>query len=175
MRALWDEYFRVVKPNGAIALFGNEPFSTLVKSSNLLNYKYDWIWRKSKKGGFANAKVKPLKSYETVMIFSEGTTSPGRLNNMPYYPQDLIPLNKKVKNSGKSRLGMTVRENAVSEYIQEFTNYPSDVLDFDSVHDGFHPTQKPVALFEYLIKTYTNEGELVLDNTAGSGTTAIAA
>lgn len=174
MADLWAHYWRVLKPLGVVCIFGNEPFSTLLKSSSLAHYKYDWVWRKSKKGGFANAKVKPLKEYELVMVFLRGTTAPGRNRNMPYYPQGLMPLNKVVKNSGKSRLGMTVRAGARSEYIQEWTNYPSDILEFESVSKAVHPTQKPVPLLEYLIRTYSREGEVVLDNTMGVGSTGIA-
>lgn len=170
----WRQCWRVVKPKGVIAVCGNEPFSTALKHGQLARFKYDYVWVKSRAGGFANAKVKPLKKYELVSIFSEGTTSPGRQNNMPYFPQGLQPLGKVIKPSGSSRMGITVRENAVKEYVQEFTNYPGDVVDFDS-ETGRHPTQKPVALFEHLIRTYTQEGEAVLDMFAGSGTTAVAA
>lgn len=176
MSSLWPEYWRIVKPNGVVCLFGNEPFATMVRASCIHRYKYDWVWVKSKKGGFVNAKVRPLKGHELIMVFSEGTTSPGRKNNMTYHPQGLIPLNKVVKNSGKSRIGMTVRENAVGSYVQEWTGYPSDLLYFDSVGKTIHPTQKPVNLLEYLILTYTScEGDLVLDNTMGSGSTGVAA
>jgi len=170
---LWPELWRVLKPVCSIAICGNEPFSTLTKASQMERYKYDYVWVKSKSGGFANAKVKPLRKYESVSIFSAGTTSPGRNNNMRYYPQGLEPYGKVVKNSGKSRMGMTVRTNAVKEYTQEFTNYPSDVWDIAG-ESGLHPTQKPIPLLEYLIKTYTNENETVLDNCMGSGTTGLA-
>jgi len=170
---LWPELWRVLKPVCSIAICGNEPFSTLTKASQMERYKYDYVWVKSKSGGFANAKVKPLRKYESVSIFSAGTTSPGRNNNMRYYPQGLEPYGKVVKNSGKSRMGMTVRTNAVKEYTQEFTNYPSDVWDIAG-ESGLHPTQKPVELFERLIRTYTQEGDLVVDLCAGSGTTAVA-
>ena len=170
---MWRQYWRIVKPNCPIVLFGNEPFSTLLKHSQLRRYKYDYVWIKSKAGGFANAKVKPLKQYETISIFSEGTTSPGRENNMPYFAQGLTEVNRIAKNSGKSRIGMTVRSNAKKEYLQQFEGYPNDILIFP-LDKGWHPTQKPVGLFEHLIRTYTSEGGTVLDNCAGSGTTAIA-
>jgi site-specific DNA-methyltransferase (adenine-specific) len=171
---LWENYWRLLKPKGAIALFGNDPFSTLLKMSQLQYFKYDYVWKKSKAGGFANAKVKPLKTYELISIFSQGTTSPGRLNNMPYYPQGLLKIDKKVKPTGKSRLGITVRDNAPSEYVQEFTNYPNDFLEFAS-ESGIHPTQKPVPLLEHLIKTYTLPDMVVMDNCAGSFSTGVAA
>jgi site-specific DNA-methyltransferase (adenine-specific) len=171
---MWSAYWRVLKPKGVIALFGNEPFSTLLKASQLTRYKYDYVWRKSRPGGFANAKVKPLKQYELISIFSEGTTSPGRPNNMPYYPQGLVRCEKKVKNSGNSRIGFTVRNGNPAEYVQEWTNYPGDVLEYAN-ENGFHPTQKPVPLLEHLIRTYSTEGGIVLDNTMGSGSTGVAA
>lgn len=175
MQLLWDHYWRILSSRGVVCLFGNEPFSTLVKYSCLEKYKYDWVWVKTRKGGFANAKVKPLKEYELVMVFSRGTTSPGRKNNMTYNPQGLVRVDKTVRPTGKSRLGITMRPNNTKEYVQEFTNYPSDVLKFDSVSAPIHPTEKPVPLLEYLIRTYTNEGDTVLDNTMGSGSTGEAA
>lgn len=171
---LWGEIWRVLKPKGAVLLFGNEPFSTLLRHSALSYYKYDYIWVKSRAGGFANAKVKPLKQYENISVFSKGTTSPGRNNNMPYFPQGLVRVNKEVKNSGGSRMGIQVRDNAPDTYIQEFTNYPNDILEFSN-ETGLHPTQKPVPLCEHLIRTYSNEGATVLDMCMGSGTTGVAA
>lgn len=141
-------------------------------------FKYEWIWVKNRVTGFANAKKRPLKNYEDILIFSNGTPR--------YHPQGLEKINKIVKN-GKSVGGNTMRPSieldqgkgrlrTVGEsYLQEFTGYPRQVItNVKEGHKKEHPTQKPVALFEYLIKTYTNEGELVLDNCAGSGTTAIA-
>ena len=141
-------------------------------------FKYEWIWVKNRVTGFANAKKRPLKNYEDVLVFSNGTPV--------YYPQDLTRINKTVKN-GRNVGGNTMRLSVeldqgrgrlrtVGEtYVQEYTGYPRQTLtDIPEGHAKQHPTQKPVALFKYLIKTYTNEGELVLDNCAGSGTTAIA-
>lgn len=175
---MWKEYWRLLSSkNSAIALFGNEPFSTILKYSQLSKYKYDYVWIKSISGGFMNAKVKPLKKYELISIFSEGTTSPGRSGNMIYNPQGIIRINKTVKqstNKDDSRIGVTIRDNSKQEYTQEYTNYPCDILQYHN-ETGLHPTQKPVKLFEHLIKTYTTENMVVFDNTAGSGTTAIAA
>lgn len=175
MDSLWEAYWRVLSPSGAILLFGNEPFSTRLKISQLEHYKYDYIWKKTKVGGFVLAKVKPLKVYETISVFSRGTTSPGRKNNMTYNPQGLVRVDKTVKNSGKNRLGFSGVSRTKPEYVQEFTNYPTDFLEFASEKNTFHPTQKPISLCEHLILTHSNEGAMVLDNCAGSGTTAIAA
>ena len=178
---MWPEYWRLVKANAAVVLFGAEPFSSVLRMSALNQFKYDWIWAKSRALGFTNAKNKPMNKHEIVSVFSLGTTANRSERRMPYFPQGLTVSGKTVKGkkgsaadgaSGGHRFG---RPGQKEEYVQEFTNYPTSVIDFANEGGGFHPTQKPVALFEYLIRTYTNPGELVLDNTAGSGTTAIAA
>ena len=174
---LWAHYKRLIKPNGAIVLFGEEPFSSALRMSNLSMFKYDWIWDKKNTSGFVNAKLKPLKSYETISVFSEGMTANGSKNNMPYYPQGLVPYGKTVDTSRPKNLG---RENAPArashsaEHYQEFTGYPKQILEFVKENAKQHPTQKPVPLLEYLTRTYTNEGETVLDNTMGSGSTGVA-
>lgn len=175
---LWAHYKRIIKNNGAIVLTASQPFTSALVMSNIKMFKYEWIWVKNRVTGFANAKKRPLKNYEDILIFSNGTPK--------YYPQGLKKIDKIVKN-GKSVGGNSMRGSIEEDigkgklrtpgqtYIQEFTAYPTQVLlDIREGHKKEHPTQKPVALFEYLIKTYTNEGELVLDNCAGSGTTAIA-
>ena len=173
LTALWEEIKRVTKPCTAVCLFGNEPYSTTQRNSNPTMFKYDIIWVKNKVTGPMNAKVKPLKSYEVISVFSTGKTSPGREGNMKYYPQGLKRIDKEVSNTKSSRSVMSDRPSIKPKYVQEFTNYPKDVVFFDC-ESGLHPTQKPVALMEYLIKTYTNEGETVLDFTMGSGTTGVA-
>lgn len=170
---LWAEYERVIKGDGAIVLFGSEPFSSALRASNLKLYKYDWYWRKAKPNGFPNAKKMPLKDIETISIFYKKLPT--------YNPQGVIKIDKVIKNSkGKSSnekhvSGQNGGAMKSSTYVQEFTNYPRQVLDFTHEHNPIHNTQKPVPLIEYLIKTYTNEGETVLDNCLGSGTTAVAA
>ena len=144
--------------------------------SNIKNYKYDWIWKKNKPQGFLNAKKMPLKDYENISVFAKSTTI--------YNPQGLIKIDKVIKNGGtknptsnKANGDKTSANNAIKNefYKQENTNYPTQVIEFkNSGSKQVHPTQKPVALFEYLIKTYTNEGDLVLDNCMGSGTTGVA-
>ena len=172
---LWLEYDRIAKPNAAIVLTASQPFTSALGASNLAMLKYAWFWRKTRATGHLNAKKMPMKDVEEVLVFYKSLPT--------YNPQGLKPLNKKQRNSA-SDMARGVSSDATSvitggitklEYTQENTSYPRQVLDFASEGSTVHPTQKPVALFEYLIKTYTNENELVLDNTAGSGTTAIAA
>lgn len=159
---LWEQYERIIKDNGAIVLFGSEPFSSLLCCSNIKLFKYDWVWIKENATGHLNAHRMPMKLTENILIFSKGGTI--------YSPQGLVPFNKKVRRgSNGDNYGKSGTEN-----VQDFTNYPLDVLCFSRDKDKLHPTQKPVALLEYLIKTYTNEGDVVLDNTMGSGSTGVA-
>ena len=139
-------------------------------------YKYDYKWIKSKVGNFLNAKNSPMKKYEDVMCFSYGNIANGSKNMMRYYPQGLQVVNKVKNNKGKSRNGTTIEErpSRQGEYVQKYTNYPNNLLQFNSELKTVHPTQKPVNLLEYLIKTYTKEGETVLDNCMGSGSTGVA-
>jgi site-specific DNA-methyltransferase (adenine-specific) len=178
-KPLWEQYERIIKPNGAIVLTAGQPFtSTLVMSKPYL-FKYQWIWVKTRKTGFTNAKNRPLSQHEDVLIFSNGNIANGSNIMMKYNPQNLEILKKERKgNKNKSNgdfNGQKYYRPCQSEnYIQEYTNYPTTVLNIPSESIIIHPTQKPVALFEYLIKTYTNEGETVMDNCMGSGTTGIA-
>jgi len=169
---MWEQLKRIIKPNGAIVLFGGEPFSSLLRISNLDMYKYDWYWDKVSVVGFANAKKMPLYNIENIIVFYE---------NLPTYnAQGLEKIKPKIIKNGKTHKERGARgESAINggrfkdDYIQEFTGYPKQTLRFTR-KKGQHPTQKPVALMEYLIKTYTNEGETVLDFTMGSGTTGVA-
>ena len=177
---LWEQYKRIIKDNRAIVLFGAEPFSSKLRMSNLDWYKYDWIWVKNNAVGFVNAKLKPMNKHEVLSVFSNGKTSNGNKNNMLYNPQGLIPYNKPNKSGNKKGKDNTywrpsLKSSNNEEYIQQWTNYPTTVLFFNKVQKAVHPTQKPVELCEYLIRTYTNEGDLVLDNCMGSGTTGVAA
>ena len=177
---MWEQLKRIINPNGAIVLFGIEPFSSFLRYSNIKMFKYDWIWVKTKKTGFTNAKNRPLSNYEIVSVFSEGTVANCSPKRMPYNPQGLELLNK-VRKGGKNKskgdaIGHSYyRPSQDNNYNQEYTNYPVNVLYFANEGKTVHPTQKPVALMEYLIKTYTNEGETVLDFVMGSGTSGIAA
>lgn len=161
---MWEQLKRVTKKNGAIVLFGCQPFTSALVMSNPKMFKYSWIWIKSNVSGFANAKKRPLKKYEDVLVFSRLTP--------PYHPQGLRRL--AVPRVRKAKVGDTVGGNGFYDgYVQQYTNYPINVLEFASDRK-LHPTQKPVALMEYLIKTYTNEKDTVLDFTMGSGTTGVA-
>ena len=165
---LWNEYKRIIKPNGAIVLTSSQPFTTKLISSNYDMYRYNWVWHKTRPSNFPLAKKQPMKYHEDVCVF--GIKSPN------YYPQMIKSdkIRKKGKNDGYRGFNKGLEK---PEYLdKEYTDfYPSSIQTF-ALHNGglLHPTQKPVELFEYLIKTYTNENDLVLDNTAGSGTTAIA-
>ena len=174
---MWERLDKITKPTAAVVLFGSEPFSTLLRASNIKDYKYDWYWVKNKVTGFVQCKNKPMKNIELISVFSKGTTGHvGKSKNrMTYNPQDLIEVNKTKKN-GKGKFGTIAREwsGMQDTYTQEFTNYPKMVINFKSDTDLVHPTQKPAALLEYLVKTYTNPGETVLDFTDGSRTTGVA-
>ena len=160
-------------------LFGSEPFSTQLKKSNLSDFKYDLYWIKNRSTGFVHAKNKPLKNLELISVFSKGTTvhKNQSKNRMTYNPQGLIEVNKSVK-AGDSKFGTMngKRPSHKSEYVQKYTNYPKMTIEFDAVPTNkmVHPNQKPVELLEYLIKTYSNEGDVVLDFTMGSGSTGVA-
>lgn len=170
---LWEQYKRVVKDNGAIVLFGGQPFTSTMITSNVRMFKYSWVWVKENGTGFINAHHQPLRIFEDICIFSKSDAVPAAINKMAYYPQGLVAYDKITKRGrgGEAYVQKTIK----NENYQKYTNYPTNVLYFSRDSKKIHPTQKPIALLEYLIKTYTNEGELVLDNCIGSGSTAIAA
>lgn len=172
---MWEQLHRVAKKNAAIALFGSEPFSSALRMSNIKNFKYDWIWEKTRTVGFLNAKNAPLKKHEIVSVFSLGTTANCSKNRMKYNPQGLIEINQKRKSVSQScDTVVGNRPSRKKDYIAKYTGYPDTILRFANEAKQEHPTQKPIALLEYLIKTYTNEGETVLDFTMGSGSTGVA-
>lgn len=182
---MWAYLHSVVKPSGAVVLFGNEPYSSRVRLSNESEYRYDMKWVKNRATGFANANYRPMRRYEDIMVFSQANASAGgKANAMQYYPQGLVEVNIE-KTNKKNRKGLIQIGNAnvgednqlagETSYVQRFTNYPDNVLFFDCEKRYLHPTQKPLDLMEYLIKTFTKEGECVLDFTMGSGSTCIAA
>ena len=170
---IWKHYERVIKLNGAIVLTASQPFTSALVMSNPKMFKYEWIWEKSKASNFLLAKKQPLKAHENVLVFANGTPNyyPQKTQGKPYYRGGVKEKhdNPEVSNNipnyhshiRKSEDGMRLPRS-----VQYFTT-----AEFDG---KFHPTQKPIALFEYLVNTYTNEGETVLDNCSGSGTTAIA-
>ena len=169
---LLEQYERIIKDNGAIVLTASQPFTSILIMSNLNLFKYEWVWNKSRPTDFPNANNKPMKKHENVLVFSKGTTANGSNGKMKYFPQGLINKERKIRRTSRGFQGE--RHNQKNEYISKFTNYPNSQLNFPSEGKTIHPTQKPVALFEYLIKTYTNEGETVVDNCMGSGTTGVA-
>lgn len=173
---LWEQYNRVIKDNGAIVLFGSEPFTSKLIISNIKMFKYNWYWNKNSTSGFVNAKLKPMNTIETISVFSKGKTSNGNKNNMPYFPQGLKLYNKMVSRGNKEGKENTYYRPSTSTNcnFQKWTNYPRNYLEFGYQKKAVHPTQKPVALLEYLIKTYTKENETVLDNCMGSGSTGVA-
>jgi len=168
---MWEQLNRIIKPNGAIVLFGSEPFSSALRMSNIKNYKYDWIWEKSQGVNFAQCNHMPMSVYETISVFGKFGMSKNAKVQPIYNPQNLIILNKNKK--AKTTTEHRVCDNN-KDHIQKYGNYPRQIQRFSSER-GLHPTQKPIALMEYLIKTYTNEGEVVLDFTMGSGSTGVAA
>jgi len=167
---LWEQYKRIIKDNGAIVLFGSEPFSSKLRMSNLKMYKYDWIWEKDAGSNFATVKYQPMKEHEEILVFGKG--------KVQYYPimQERIGSRKGKEtttiDSGRENSVYGTQEGLGKLKVGKLRT-PRSIQRFNRER-GLHPTQKPVALLEYLIKTYTNENELVLDNCSGSFSTAIA-
>lgn len=170
---LWGQYNRILKKNGTIILFGKQPFTSRLVSSNYKMFKYSLVWKKSKPGGFAQAPYKFLCEHEDILIFTEGKTTKNSKNRMTYNPQGTKKCNKKMKGKTGNTEHRKGRKKQ-KDYIQTTTNYPRSILEFKNEGKVKHPTQKPLKLIEYLIKTFSNENEIVLDNCMGSGTTAIA-
>jgi site-specific DNA-methyltransferase (adenine-specific) len=163
LNELWQQYNRIIKDNGAIVLTAMQPFTSMLISSNIHNFRYEWIWQKDSGTGFLNAKRQPLRDHENILVFykRQCTYNPQFTEGKPYAIYSHILTD----NYGKR--GAFLSEN-------DGFRYPKTVLKFKRGGKKLHPTQKPVELFEYLIKTYTNENDLVLDNCVGSGTTAVA-
>ena len=164
---LWEQYERIIKDNGAIVLFGSQPFTSALVMSNLKLFKYEWIWQKTLATNFMLVKKQPAKKHENILVFYKKQPT--------YNPQ--MEIGKPYKDKPRKRtVGIHGNAETIKKAINnEGTRYPSSVQLFSNGNNGnVHPTQKPVELCEYLIKTYTNENELVLDNCIGSGTTAIA-
>jgi site-specific DNA-methyltransferase (adenine-specific) len=161
LELMWEQLKRIVKPNGAIVLTASQPFTSVLIMSNLKSYKYNWVWHKKTAGNGSCAKFQPLKTHEDVVVFS------GK-----YKPQMITGKNR--MKGGKNVESGEASRSLPPKYHKSDQYYPKSVLNIKTER-GFHPTQKPVALMEYLIKTYTNEGEIVLDFAMGSGSTIIAA
>lgn len=164
LKLLWEQYERVIKETGAIVLFSQMPFTAELAHSNLKLFRYEWIWKKTEATGFLNAKKMPLKSHENILVFYK---------NLPTYNPQMTegkPYKYKKENISSSNYGNSAGTDLIEN---EGKRYPKSIFTFKK-DKGYHPTQKPVALLEYLIKTYTNEGDIVLDNCMGSGSTGVA-
>src|SRR5699024_3384356 len=159
---LWQQYNRVIKDNGAIVLTAQTPFDKVLGVSNLKMLKYEWIWTKYSETGHLNAKKMPMKNHENILVFYK---------KLPTYNPQMTKGTPYTQKSGRASSNYNPQERVTT--VNEGYRYPLTVQKFKS-EKGLHPTQKPVELFEYLIKTYTNDGETVMDNCMGSGTTAIA-
>lgn len=178
---LWREYKRLIKPRGAIVLFGSQPFTSRLITSNMELFKYCWTWEKSKGANVATVNYQPLRVTEDIAVFSQGASSYTANGNAMIYNPQMQPLDKPyrrsfVGNQVKTTQHITSPLHSERPDYSDYTHsHPRNLLRFSSVFSGKdHPTQKPVALLEYLVRTYTNEGDTVLDNTMGSGTTGVA-
>lgn len=179
LEPMWEQLKRVIKPNGAIVMTASQPFTTTLISSNMEMFKYCWVWVKNRPTGAQHSKNRPMSKHEDVCVFSTapmGHVSQLGKKRMSYNPQGIVDTGntKTVKEKGFHGRHIGARPNQVGKTYQVFTGYPSTILEFSKEETHHHPTQKPVALMEYLIETYTNEGQTVLDFTMGSGTTGVA-
>jgi site-specific DNA-methyltransferase (adenine-specific) len=171
---LWEQYKRIIKPNGAIVLTASQPFTSALVMSNPKMFKVEWIWKKNAGSNFATVKYQPMKEHENVLVFSNGTPKYNQQkqlraeSGLARVKSSPMTFNRKTDGVYKDLF-----VGKITKSIADELRCPSSVQNFNRER-GLHPTQKPVALFEYLIKTYTNEGDLVLDNVAGSGTTGVA-
>ena len=165
---LWEQYNRIIKENGAICLFGSEPFSSRLRLSQIDKYRYDWVWEKDKPSNFALAKKNPLKYHETISVFYK---------KMPVYNPQMT----KGKPNHSVGIGLVTKKGETLDHFSKNAQskpdglkYPKSIIFFNRETKPINPTQKPVPLLEYLIRTYTNPGEVVLDNCMGSGSTGVA-
>lgn len=168
---LWKEYRRIIKENGAIVLFGAEPFSSNLRLSNLDWYKYDYTWVKTKASGFQNAKKQPMRKHENIMVFYQKQPTFNQ-QHLKELDKPIESGRKRLRNDEQHRLGVAGKEHKTTH-----TGWQTSVLEFANPSGAghLHPTQKPIDLIAYLIRTYSNPDDVILDNTCGSGTTAIAA
>jgi len=164
LEPMWEQLKRVIKPNGAIVLMAQTPFDKVLGASNIRSMKYEWIWAKPQGTGHLNAKKMPLKCTENALVFYDRPPT--------YNPQ--MRKGFKPYRCKSGRQSENYGDQVSVETVSDGERYPLNLIEFNKDKDKEHPTQKPVALMEYLIKTYTNEGETVLDFTMGSGTTGVA-
>ncbi len=171
-KCMWNIFNRILKNEGNIVLFSTQPFTTKLINSNPTMFKYEIIWVKSRPTGFANANFRPMRKHENILIFTKVSTSTAGDIHAIYNPQGLILKERKIKRSSRGYQGE--RTNSKDEYISKYTNYPTTIWEFASEGKTLHPTQKPIPLMEEIIKTFSNENDLVLDCCMGSGSTGVA-
>lgn len=181
LKLLWEQYKRIIKPTGAIVLFSQQPFTSILICSNLEMYKYNWVWEKDNGTNFLNSHYQPLKITEDICVFGKLGCSYTKNGNMIYSPQFEVGkpyscISGNQKSNGATVRGSVELREKVSGHKTESDGkrYPKNLIKFTRDKEKLHPTQKPVALCEYLIRTYSKEGDLVLDNTCGSGTIPLA-
>ena len=165
---LWEQYNRIIKPNGAICLFGREPFTSTIVMSNIKNYKHKWVWNKKQSGSFQNAKYMPLQIDEDIVVFSNGKCN--------YYP--IMKKGKMRKRGGAKETNNAMGNNGLNKKFENYSDmyYPINIYELANPRvNKLHPTEKPVDLMKMLVQTYTKENEIVLDNTMGVGTTCLGA
>ena len=173
LEPMWKELKRVIKPSGAIVITANQPFTSVLVCSNLDMFRYSWLWNKTTHANFQLAKLQPLRLTEDILVFSHGRSANGANTNAVYFP---IMGEHKKPISGGAPTTKLLNSNSMKAVKNRTKSYPKNIIEFKrpTSVDRLHPTQKPVALMEYMIKTYTNEVETVLDFTMGSGTTGVA-
>ena len=170
---LWEQYWRVIKANGAVVLFGSEPFSSHLRMSQIKRYKYDWVWKKNKVTGMLNAKHQPMRNHELISVFYKKRTNYNPIKEKREWD---MPEGFSAKCYSKNNQILGKHKDSERKIIDQL-RFPTTVKSFNCISERkkqIHPTQKPVPLLEYLIRTYTNEGETVLDNVMGSGSTGVA-
>lgn len=169
---MWDDFNRILSIKGNIVLFSTQPFTTKLINSNPSMFRYEIIWIKSRPTGFANANYRPMRKHENILVFTKSSTSTAGNIHANYNPQGLIVKERKIKRSSRGYQGE--RNNSKDEYISKYTNYPTTIWEFASEGKTIHPTQKPISLMEEIVKTFSNEEDLVLDCCMGSGSTGVA-
>ena len=170
---MWEQIKRLLKPRGACVLFGSQPFTSALVMSNPAWFRYEWVWHKPMATGAFNAEYRPLKAHENILVFSDAPTRSNQFTDrrMTYYPQGTVEVNREVRQKKVTSAINNLRGISGLTYIREKENYPRSVITMSQDPNYVHPTQKPLALLEYLVKTYTDPSDTVLDFTMGSGTT----
>ena len=179
LNKLWNEYKRIIKKNRAIVLFAQQPFTTKLISSNMKMWKYNWIWEKDNATNFLNSHYQPMKITEDICVFGDGATSYTKDGESLFYNPQFTEGKPYTCKSGNQREDRACIRGDFTDVVGHLTvnegvRYPKNLIKFNRDKERLHPTQKPVALLEYLVKTYSNEGETILDNCSGSGTLAVA-